>query len=302
MTVAVLTVLAFLSWFFYYALDYGSTETSVRHEKEVEDKVDQEGPAFTASVREDSPPDAGGIIMDRPLTRQERKELTSLNMRDEGDVKRYQGLYKELVKTHDAKVMNWPSDDSDKGLSRVWLIDLFSDRAASLSIVGMRAKDLKCKPASAKAAMLFIPQGAGIYEGMLFDLSKNTPPTITNEDDEHYGDPYFNYKKIDLGNGATPGGLRVEVNSGTKDCDWVFEVEYRDARGTHKQEIMNRGKRFTVDGIPENLEQKFTLASAPDHFVDCDGKWDSFECGQPGRDEQTSATPRPTVQAMAWPQ
>jgi hypothetical protein len=176
--------------------------------------------------------------------------------------------YAGLVKSHGGKHLKSPSGFV-KGYVKVWLMDLFSDRTAGFSVVGMRAKDLRCRPASAKMVVLSPSQGGGSYEGMLFDLSESAPPIITGEGEEHFGEPYFSYKKIDLGNGATPGGLRVEVTSGTKDCDWVFEVEYRDTKGVHVQEIRNGKEKFTIDGLPAHPEQLFVLSPATGRFIDC---------------------------------
>ncbi|QKW50232.1 hypothetical protein [Streptomyces buecherae] len=261
-----MTVLALLGWIFPYTLEYLSTETTTRHAKEVEEKIDQEGPAFTASVREEEVGLDGGvvIVMDRPLTPTESEALTEADLRKGDDDKRFD----ELVRSHAGERLNVPAGRTDQ-YTRVWLMDLFSDRAAGLSVVGMRAKDLKCEPASAKTVLHTPSQGAGTYEGMWFDLSKNPSPTIADRSDKHFGEPFFSYKKIDLGNGASPGGLRVEVTSGVKDCDWVFEVEYRDAKGTHTQRIMNGEKRFTIAGHPEHPEQQFVNFGPPYFFTDC---------------------------------
>ncbi|MBC3984525.1 hypothetical protein H8N01_18595 [Streptomyces sp. AC536] len=266
MTLAVVTVLALLGWAFPYTLDYLSTETTTRRAKEAEEKIDREGPAFTSRVREEEVGLDGGVVitMDRPLTPAESETLTTADLGKEEDVRRFN----KLVASHGGEKLNVPAGRTDP-YTRVWLMDLFSDRAASLSIVGMRAKDLRCEPASAKTVLHFPPQGAGTYEGMWFDLSKNPYPTIADRSDKHFGKPFFSYKKIDLGNGATPGGLRVGVTSGAKDCDWVFEVEYRDAEGTHTQQIKNGEKRFTIDGYPEHPEQTFVSFGPPDYFKDC---------------------------------
>ncbi|MFF2654638.1 hypothetical protein [Streptomyces sp. NPDC058045] len=84
-------------------------------------------------------------------------------------------------------------------------------------------------------------------------------PRITGDSERHYGEPFFRYKKIDLGNGATPGGLRVQVTSGTKDCTWkAFRVTYVDSGGTHTQDITNQGHEFKVHGISAHPKQVFS--------------------------------------------
>ena len=67
--------------------------------------------------------------------------------------------------------------------------------------------------------------------------------------------------KIDLGNGATPAGLRIQVTSGTQDCTWkAFEVTYVDSEGTHTQDITNNGKDFAVHGLAEKQRQIFKFS------------------------------------------
>lgn len=145
------------------------------------------------------------------------------------------------------------------GYSEEWLIDLISDRKAALVINEIQMKGLRCAPAKATTVIITKEEGGGSYEGMLFDPGRSIDtPLITGDEEKHYAEPFFKYKKIDLGNGATPGGLRVQVTSGFEDCTWkAFEATYVDSEGTHTQDITNKGKGFTVHGFPEQPKQIF---------------------------------------------
>ncbi|MFI6948020.1 hypothetical protein [Streptomyces sp. NPDC050422] len=194
------------------------------------------------------------FILDRPIGAEERKELFKANTKTGANFKDLE----KIVAAHSGQELRVPALREADGYTEVWLIDLFSDRDASLVITGVRAKGAKCRPAAAKTVILFEYGGGGDYEGMLFNLSKPDTP-LGLHGDENKVKPYFSFKKIDLGSGATPGGLRTEVSSGIKDCNFIFEAEYRDAEGAHVQDIRNDKGRFDVRGIPANPEQVFVV-------------------------------------------
>lgn len=265
---ALAVVAAFLlAWGGSYGLDYLSATPTTRYEKEIADALDREGPAFTATVRENSEPRDRIAILDEILTPEERRELLGANQREDGGYKKFLSI----LKRHNTKELDYFSALRD-GYSKSWFIDLYSDRSAGFSIVDMRIRDLKCTPASAKAVFLFPPEGAADRHGMLFeDISESTNPApiISDIDDPHFGEPFFSHKKIDLGNGATPGGLSVTVSSGHNDCSWTFEAEYGDTQGRHTQEIKNGKENFSVKGVPAHPDQLFILTPESPYFIDC---------------------------------
>ncbi|MGW5019455.1 hypothetical protein [Streptomyces cacaoi] len=268
-SLAVAIALALVGWAFTYMLDYFSTERTARHAKDVDEKIEKEEPAFTASTRVDPPPpDSQVVLFDHPLTSAERKYLTGLDLeegKDEPDLKNF-------VKSHHGKKLAFPGDKVG-GYSKTWLIDFFSGRTESLTISGVHAENIDCKSAAAKAMILFPPQGVGDYSTMLFKLPDNTPPIIGGGPQvEGAGEPYFSHKKIDLGSGATPGGVRMEVSSGTQDCAWEFEAEYRDSQGAHEQRFKDGKKRFFTRGVPARPQQVFMYAADKFSITDCQKK------------------------------
>ncbi len=251
-TLASGAVIGLLAWLVPTTLDYFATEPTTRHSKQVEENLDREGPAFTASTRVDADPLYMAYVLDRPLTRTETATFLESGADDGPNI----GEVEELAATHGGHGLEDPGWDKSDGYSSSWLIDLFSDRSAGLTITGMRAKDVRCGPAAAKTVILVRPEGGGAYDGIHFNLSEPKTPYSLSPDD-YFGKPYFSHKKIDLGNGTEPGGLRASFSSGVQDCNFLVEAEYRDSLGLHQQEIKNASGRFAVRGLPANPYQFF---------------------------------------------
>ncbi|MFI7408953.1 hypothetical protein ACIBU0_09830 [Streptomyces sp. NPDC049627] len=242
-------------------------EHDARVASEADDKVDREGQAFTAIVRLDTE-DPEAALFDSPFSAEDKRTLLGMTLEDADrlqpfmDARHGRGVSYSVV-GHPAMGVSYP------GYSEAWLVDLISDRQAGLVVNDLRVKGVSCTPAKAVAVIERRGQGGGGYEGMLFDLTRSDPvPLATDEED--FGEPFFAHRKIDLGNGATPGGLRIEVTSGTKDCTWrAFEATYVDSEGTHTQEITNNGKAFRVHGIAEHREQTFQLRPTDPFVTEC---------------------------------
>lgn len=245
-------VSALLALLFSKGADWFTAEHDTRVSSAADDKVDREGPAFTASVRRNTEgPEAW--LFDTPFPAGEERQILGMPKDLAGFTAAHHGrgvFYSD--------VWNSTMGVAVQGYSEEWLVDVLSDRKASLVVTDMRLKDLRCTPAKARTVIVQRGEGMGSYEGMLFDVARADTPLITGEDEDHYGEPFFTHKKIDLGNGATPGGLRIQVTSGNQDCAWkAFEVTYVDTEGTHKQDITDGGKEFGVRGIAEHPEQVY---------------------------------------------
>lgn len=234
-------------------VDWFLSEHDARVASEADDKVDREGPAFTASVRADTEYTEASLY-NAPFTEAEKRQILGppKDLRPFAKARHARGVYL-------SDVWNPSMRSAWKGYSQAWVVDLISDRKASLVINGMRAKGVKCTPARANTVIVARGEGDGGYAGMLFDLTRSADvPLLTDSEGGDYGKPFFAHRKIDLGNGATPGGLRVQVTSGTKDCTWkAFEVTYVDADGTHTEDITDNGKPFAVHGIAERPAQMY---------------------------------------------
>ncbi|MHB6909476.1 hypothetical protein [Streptomyces sp. DB-54] len=248
--------------------DWLTSEHDARVTNEADDKADRAGPAFSASVRLDDQYSEAHIF-DAPFSPQDKQTL--LGMTPQGDplTPFYAAHHGRGVSSTD--VHHPAMKVKSPGYSEEWLIDILSDRKASLVITGLRIKGLTCTAAKADTIISVRGQAGGSYEGMLFDLTRSTnTPLITGDEEKHYGDPFFKYKKIDLGNGATPEGLRVQVTSGTQDCSWkAFEATYVDSDGEHTQDITNNGKDFAVHGFVAHPRQAFEVRSYGKFVREC---------------------------------
>lgn len=256
-TVAWVVVSSLVLFLLTKGTDWLTSEHDARVSSEADDKVDREGPAFSASVRQDTrEPEA--TLFDAPFSSRDKarivgtsgvaQDLTAFTKAHHGRGVFYSDVWKS------AMGVDW------WGYSEAWFVDLISDRKASLVVNGLRMKGVRCTPAKATTAIIRVGEGGADYDGLLFDVTRSTDtPLITGgPEEEHYGEPFFTHKKIDLGNGATPGGLRIQVTSGTQDCTWkAFEVSYVDAKGTHTQDITDNGKGFSVHGIAERPRQVY---------------------------------------------
>lgn len=224
---------------------------------EADDKVDREGPAFSASVRADTEyPEA--TLFDEPFSAEEKEQIIGppKDLRPYSAAHHGRGVFVTDVWQEGMGV-------ETRGYAQAWLVDLISDRKAAVVVNGMRMKGLQCAPAKVTTVIIHRFEGGASYEGMLFDTSRSATPLSTDQSDGDYGRPYFQHRKIDLGNGATPGGLRIQVTSGTQDCTWkAFEVTYVDSEGTHTQDITNNGKGFAVRGIAEKQKQVFEFSES----------------------------------------
>ncbi|WP_331761664.1 hypothetical protein OH797_38015 (plasmid) [Streptomyces anulatus] len=266
-----LVALAALAWVFTYGLDYFATEQTIRQEKKESDALDREGPAFTTSAREDKSDEGVAYLSNQTLSTKEVEEIFKMNLQeyttdDKGFPRPAFHDLKRIMASHNGNVLPTTGLLLENVYVKTWLIDFFSDRTAGLAITDIAFKDLKCSPAAAKAVVLVRLQAGGEYSGIHFNLPAQTSP-ISIDVDESRGKPYFSHKKINLGNGAEPGGLRTEVSSGTEDCSFLFEAEYRDTKGTHHQEIRNGKESFHVPGFPANPEQIFVVT--PEGVTDC---------------------------------
>lgn len=261
---AVLALLVGSGWAWFTA------EHDARVSSRADDKVDREGPAFSASVRPDTEY-ADATIFDSPFSAEDKAELLGMRAKDNPIPAFAEAHQGRPVFISDATVPSMQVASPRYGYAEAWLVDLLSDRKASLVINDLRVKGLTCTPARAVAAIEEKGQAGGSYEGMFFDLTGSTAvPRITGDEEEHYGEPYFTHKKIDLGNGAAPGGLRIQVFTGTKDCTWkAFEATYVDSTGQHTQDITDNGRPFHARGFAAQPEQVFQLRSWGPFVTEC---------------------------------
>ncbi|MGW2326768.1 hypothetical protein ACWC5C_13485 [Streptomyces sp. NPDC001700] len=248
-------------------IDWMWADAEARRDDAIAERSEEGKAPFVSKVRyETKIPTERTVVFDRTLTAAEENELFGFGLRDEASNDRFD----ELMAAHQARDLLVPSWTA-RGDATVFYLDFFSDRESGLAIVDMRADVKKCTPSPAKTVIKFPTQGGGPVDGIFFDLDKgNTYPIITDEGDEHQGEPYFKYNKIDLGGAATPGTLRVEATTSQGRCEWAIDVTYSDAEGVHVQEVKNGRKFFVAESEPTAPDQEYVFdITGGGKFVDC---------------------------------
>jgi hypothetical protein len=273
-----------------YLFDRSTADSRVKDEKDAEQSLDQAEQPFTAAAMYDeSGIDNWKLALDRPLTAAEQNKLTSLRPSADGDFTEAWRYLRSLG----GRILRYPSllnagppegYGSLGAESTIFKLNLFSNRDSNLSIVDMRPSDVTCHEPSAKTVVAFPPQGGAAYEGILYNLmDKDFGPIITDEGDDQ-GQPYFSRRKIDLGNGESPGGLRVEALVRAKTCEWKIQATYQDAYGgseKHVVTIQNGKKPFVAEAVPDDPDQLFLYDAGAAHgpgWVDCDKVTDNASC------------------------
>ncbi|OEJ93856.1 hypothetical protein [Streptomyces thermolilacinus] len=244
-----------------------TADTATQVQKEAEREADGRLPPFTAEVAYESYgasgtnfPDGTSIVLDRVLTADEQTRLTSLDFRDE----RFHQKVWELLEPLGARVVTLPSKvvgaPPGKGNSaRTFQLRLHSDRARELSIVDLRATVEECSPPTARTVVSFASGGSAAIQGVVWYLASGVVvPLISDEDAPHAGEPFFRYHQIDLGDGASPGALRVESVADKESCSWHVDATYTDTEGTHGP-VRHDGKPFSTEAVPQNPHLRFQV-------------------------------------------
>jgi hypothetical protein len=230
-------------------------------------EIDQARPPFTSTADYDtSPPEFWKIVLDRTLTGGEQATLESIPFDDQFGRRVW-----EFLRPLGGRLLRYPTSmlqpppSFDPGLafwsdSTTFNMNLFSERNSQLSITDMRAVNVSCRPPSANTIVEFPPQGEAEYSGILFDLTSTDPaPFITDPGDDQ-GQLYFSQRKIDLGGGLAPGGLRVEAMVRDESCNWEILAKYRDSSTQNGEVVLRDGdKPFFAEALPTEPEQYWVV-------------------------------------------
>ncbi|MFB7482686.1 hypothetical protein ACFUEM_30730 [Streptomyces anulatus] len=227
-----------------------TTRAEKATEKKLDDTEQKNTPAFTARIKEEDPGDWPLYVLDRPLSETEKKKLLLLSGGDPHSLAEPRAAQRYLRKLGAVTASR----------NTTYSIALFGERKFALSITDMHAKIIKCRKPQAVTVIDFISQGNSSVSSVFFDLAEvNGPARVTDLDGGRHGEPYFKSMKIDLGEGESPGALRVSAESPEETCEWVIVAEYRNSQGVFKAEIKNsNNKPFVAVGIPKNYKEWWT--------------------------------------------
>ncbi|WP_461034186.1 hypothetical protein [Streptomyces mayteni] len=259
--IAVLAVLATLGGLYVgFNFERWTTDSRVAAEREATEELDEARAPFTGSISYDtSPAENYKILLDRPLTPEEQETLRRLEHTEVWDFLRPLGG--RLIRY--PLTMRQPPVGYDLRLgdATVFTLNLLSSRDAQLSIVDMTPVTTSCTAPSARTVVEVPGQGESFYSGVLLDLAMDAPALWFSDEGADQGQPYFSRRRIDLGGGLDPGGLRVEAVVRGQTCEWELRARYRDARGDTGEVVLRDGDRpFVAEAVPAEPDQ-YWLAS-----------------------------------------
>lgn len=283
-----LTLLAGLAGFAgTYVYDLWSTEARLREQREAERALDRDDAPFTSAVTYDTTSfESFSVVLDRPLTAEEGRTLQATPASEVWDFLRPLGGRMIPIPTGSGSAPDregWTGGTGGYGTA-VFTMNLMSARTSQLSIVDMSPVNVSCSDPTAVTVVHQPPAGAESYPGVVVDLNHHDPMLYITDEGPDQGEPFFNRRRIDLGGGLEPGGLRVEAQVTGKSCEWEIEARYLDARQNGGEVILRDGDRpFLVD-VPPSRPVQYWLAgyAFPDAggrtFVPCHETPEEFGC------------------------
>ncbi|MEV0649419.1 hypothetical protein AB0I28_29595 [Phytomonospora sp. NPDC050363] len=244
-----------------------TAKPTIEAQQDANREIDAEKAPFTASIEYDENTQGAWIfVLGRTFTEKEQDALNAIAFEDSSGLlygerllRFLQPLGGRFLARSSYMDKGWPTWRMGAGYdATVFRMNLYSERAGQLSITGMEAVDLDCEPSRAETIVDFAPQGAAPYEGVLFDLSAGgSGPYITDPEPlENQGLPYFDVRRIDLGAGASPGGLRVEALVDGESCRWGILAHFVDASNKRGEvALLDEGEPFFAEAAPTDPVQ-----------------------------------------------
>lgn len=275
-----------------YAYDLWSAEARLREERAAQTTIDQGSPPFTNAVAYDtSLPESFEVVLDRPLTTEQAEELGTLERIEAWDF--LEALGGRLIPhTFTTGHLTPPGGWSWEGAptttrvgTAVFTMTLMSARSSQVSIVDMEPVNISCAEPTATTVVNFPTAGEAAYSGVVVDLTHDAPMLLISDEGLEQGQPYFSRRRIDVGGGLEPGGLRVEAVTAGQTCEWEIRARHVDARENSGEVVLRDGDEpFRVEAPPENPEQYWAMSIGPRpvQVVACHETPEALECPNPG--------------------
>lgn len=254
-----------------YAYDLWSTEARLREERAAQAALDQVNAPFTNSVSYDtSAQEPFQVLLDRPLTTKEAEEMQTLDNSDAwGFLENLGGRMVPGVYAGQeiAPLGGWSWGERPTNTqigSAVFTMTVMSVRNSQVSIVDMTPTNVSCTEPTATTVVEFPSAGEATYPGVIVDITHGDPTLLVLDEGTDQGQPYFSRRRIDLGGGLEPGGLRVHAVSAAQTCEWEIQARYVDARQNSGEVILrNDGEPFLVEAAPQRPDQHWILPPGP---------------------------------------
>jgi len=272
-----------------FAYDLWSTDARIREEREAEARIDLERDPFSGSITYDtSLPEDFKIVLDRPLTAQEAAVLEATPTEEVWNY--LEPLGGRLIRRFSGPIaeppIGWSWEDGPEWPeATVFTMTLLSARTSQLSIVDMDPVNVSCAEPTGVTVVDYPPAGQAAYPGVVVDLQHDDPTLFISDEGPDQGEPYFSRRRIDVGGGLEPGGLRVEAAVLDQSCEWEIEARYRDAQQNAGQIILDDGGRpFLAEASPARPDQYWLASYAVGDlteertFVPCHEMPDTYAC------------------------
>ncbi|WP_329462239.1 hypothetical protein [Streptomyces sp. NBC_01431] len=267
LTVAAVLVVGglLLAYFTNYALDQSTAVDRARSDKNAQESLDGEQPAFVSTVTPrdymQDMPRSIAVLLDRPLTASEQAGLKA---------KKGNAQVWAFLKPLGGRVVEYttpplkPLEDGRQnsiGMAQTFNLNLNSDRNAGLTINNMTAVKDACSAPTTPTVVDIPPAGSEPRQGLMWDLTgkqtdKPHGPYVLDEG-ESQGQLYFRRNAVDLGNGQSNMALRIQPEVSTQTCHWHIDASYTDTSGSHTQRIPRGTGTLTTEAIPKQPAQYF---------------------------------------------
>lgn len=270
-------------------LGYYMIKPSVTRENDSNKGYDASQAPFTVSVQTElgDPRQDWVMVLDRELTQGETRKLTSSN--DASAAFTYlKSLGGRLLNSasyleHAPEKYPQLTSTGNMELSDTFKLRLLSTRSAAVVIDDWKATDVTCRPSTAKTVVGYPSQGGAAYQGIRVHVPPRDGEPVLTDDEEGQGEPYFDTRYIEVGNGQSSGAMRVEaIAPRGHSCEWGIKVHYVDAyqKGQWLQLKDSDGKalRIRTESVPADPRQKWVFGSIP--WTACHQKTQELMCDQ----------------------
>ncbi|WP_310726707.1 hypothetical protein [Streptomyces sp. N2A] len=255
-------------------IDYVMIKPNVTRENDSHKEYDASQLPFTVSVRpENSEPRQWAVVLDRELTADETRKLTS--SKDSSTAFSYLKAlgghplsYAPLLEHAPKRYTQRQTSTGRMELSDTFKMIVLSTRSSAVIIDDWKVTDVTCRKSTAQTVVAYPPQGGAAYQGIRLHIPPRADEPVLTDDTQGQGEPYFGTHYIEVGGGQPSGGIRAEaIAPPGQSCEWGISIHYNDSyqKGRWVQLRDGKGKplRIRTESVPVNPRQQWVFGSVP---------------------------------------
>ena len=269
-------LLAFVAVFPDTLTGYLMIGPSVVRENEANAQYDAGTLPFTVSVRpDDSEPELWAVVLDRPLTRAERKKLVAVKNDRSGAFAYLKELggrpLADVATLEDAPERykeQLAAAHAYGQYADVFRLNVMSTRSTSVVIDDWRVTDVTCRKSTGHTIVVLPEQGGSSYEGLQLHIPPLAGEPVVADDAEGQGEPYFSDHYIEVGGGQSAAGFKVHaIAPWGKSCQWGIKFRYTDShqvvRWVQAKDGNGKPLRIRTDSTPQDVQEDWTFIVDP---------------------------------------